>query len=99
MKYIHIPESRDTAEEGVDFLLFTSDVCTLEGDSTGGGCVSFAPGQTTAGLRVKILPDSILEGNEVFHLKIEYVRQGRRSKDLSRSTLRVTIIDAAQREF
>lgn len=98
MKYIYLPKDDDTAEENVDFRLFTSDVCILEGDLTQGGCVSFLGGHISAGLTVEILPDTLLEGNETFHLKIEYARNGRRSEVLSLSTLKVTIIDATQRE-
>lgn len=94
-----MPNGEDTATENVDFQLFTSDECILEGDPTPGGCVSFLPGHITAGLIVEILPDTLLEGNETFHLKIEYARIGRRSKDLSLSTLKVTIIDSSQREL
>ena len=98
MKYFHLPKAEDTAVENVDFKLFTSDNCNLEGEQTG-GCVSFAPGQIHAGLTVEILADTIQEGNETFHLKIEYARNGRRSDDLSLSTLKVTIIDAAARKL
>lgn len=98
MKYNHSPQAEDSAVEGKDFRLFSSDNCTLEGDYSPGGCVCFSPGQTTAGLLVEILPDTLLEGNEVFHLKIEFVRGGRRSDNLQLSYLQVTIIDAAQRE-
>lgn len=92
MKYSNFPKA--SAEENVDFRLYSS--CRLEGERDG-GCVRFSPGETTASLTVEILPDVLMEGTEVFHLKIEYVRNGRRSKDLQLSSLQVTIIDGALR--
>ncbi len=98
VKYIHVLREADTAVEGEDFRLFTSDDCTLEGERSG-GCISFSPGLTQATLRVEILPDSKLEGNETFHLKIEYVRNGRRHDNFHLSNLKVTIIDATERKW
>lgn len=98
VKYYHFSSDGDSAEDNVDFRLYTDDGCTLQGESSG-GCVRFYPGQTSASLKVLILPDKLLEGDEVFHLKIGYVRNGRRSKDLHFSTLKVTIIDGALRMY
>ena len=91
----------DTAVEGKDYLLYThaSPGCSLEGDHTPGGCVQFSPSQTSISLSVVILPDTILEGDEVFHLRIVYVREGRKSPEFYRSTLTFTILDATKREL
>lgn len=97
VKYIYTQIEGDTAQENVDFRLYTSDGCSLEGERNG-GCVSFSPGQTKAELRVEILPDTLLEGSEVFHLKIEYVRNGMRTRDHRFFTMSITIIDGAQRK-
>ena len=98
VKYIHVSRTGDRAAEGKDFRLFTNDSCTLEGESSSSGCISFSPGVTKTTLLVEILPDSELEGNETFHLKIQYVRNGRRHDNFRRSNLKVTIIDATERK-
>ena len=98
VKYNNHTKDEDSAEKGVDFRLFTDRDCTLEGDYSPGGCVRFAPGQTVAILSVEILPDRLVEGDEVFHLRIIYVRDGRRSNNLQQSILKVTILDATQRK-
>ena len=98
MKYYYFISDGDSAEENVDFRLYTDDGCMLLGDNSG-GCVRFSPGLSSASLKVQILPDKLLEGDEVFHLKIGYVRNGRRSKDLRKSTLKITIIDGASRMY
>ncbi len=89
----------DTAVEGEDYILYTSSRvdCFLEGDDSPGWCVQFSPGQTAITLTVDILPDSILEGDEVFHLRIVYVREGRKSGLFFRSTLAFRILDATNR--
>lgn len=81
------------------FKISSGDACKLEGDESPGGCVRFSPGQTTATLRILILPDLSLEGNEIFHLRIIYVRNGRRSRYLYLSTLRIIILDATRRKI
>lgn len=58
--------------------------------------MTFSPGQVNATLTVEILPDEVLEGDEIFHLVIAYVRDGRYSQQ---RTLKITILDASEREF
>lgn len=99
VNYIPDLNEESTAMENVDFRLYSSDECSLDGERNGGGCVSFSPGQTRAELRVEILPDTVLEGNEVFYLKIVYVRNGMRTRDHLLFSMTVTIIDGAQRKF
>lgn len=98
VKYIYVHREGDTARENIDFRLYITDACSLVGESNG-GCVSFSPGQTKAELMVQILPDVELEGNEMFHLKIEYVRNGMRTRDHQFFSMSVTIIDGEQRKI
>lgn len=93
MKYYDVAES---AQKDADYQLYSDNGCRLEGDEDG-ECVSFSPGQTQAVLRVRIMNDTLLEGNEVFYLKIEYVRNGQRDK--KHYQLKVTIRDGAQRQL
>ena len=89
--YQSLSRPHDRATPGEDFALFTSGVC-----GEGVGCVDFASSQTEVELAVRIIPDTLREGNESFHLYISDVRNGKRGQH---ELLRITIIDAAQREL
>ncbi len=92
VRYSLILRDGDNATENVDYRLYIHDTCTLMGDT---GCVSFAPGDTRATIGVDILPDTLLEGNEVFHIRLVY-EMG--IPDIDKTILKVTIIDGAHRK-
>ena len=98
VNYIRDLNQESTAEEGVDYRLYTSDECRLDGITTG-GCVSFSPGQTQAALTVEILPDKLVEGTEVFYLRIGIVRNGKKTRDHRYFSMSITIIDGAERKL
>lgn len=58
--------------------------------------MDFASGQTEVELAVRIIPDTLREGNESFHLHISNLRNGKRGQH---ELLRITIMDAAKREL
>ena len=89
--YQSLTRPHDHATPGDDFMLFSTGNC-----GEGVGCVDFASGQTEVELAVRIIPDTLREGNESFHLHISNLRNGKRGQH---ELLRITIMDAAKREL
>lgn len=88
MQYFYEIKDGDNAEVYRDYELFFNN--SVE------GIVLFAKGQTMATLSVWILNDTLLEGNETFHLCILRVTDG--GREGTPSSLRVTILDGEQRK-
>ena len=96
MDYTYVIKPGDNATPQEDFEIFKGDLnehCLIDGV----GCVEFSPGLPKKTVTFKIASDTILEGNETFHLEIKkpvkFAHAGFQSQ------LKVTILDGSEREY